>query len=167
MPHEIQIWTATFLSDVVMCNLLKWCGKTQGRRKFKISRPRTPRKGRLKLSEFAFFQSLSRLLQLIYFVKCKRTLFEPKFSRRLFTSSIKREIGHFHVVAVQWRQRNVQKRSAELLFWLFNLLLVLKFSLSPPSWPLKVFLKSIKILIRVSDKLEICPLENSEKYEPW
>ena len=43
---------------------------------------------------------------------------------------------------------------------------VLKFSLSPPSLHLKVFLKSIKILIRVSDKLEICPLENSEKYEP-
>ena len=33
-------------------------------------------KRRLK-SEFAFFQSLSRLLQLIYFVKSKRTLFQP------------------------------------------------------------------------------------------
>ena len=45
-------------------------------REFKIPRRRRPRKRRLK-SEFAFFQSLSRLLQLIYFVKCKRTLFEP------------------------------------------------------------------------------------------
>ena len=34
---------------------------------------------------------------------------ERKFSRRLFTSMIKREIRHFPVVVVQWRQRNVQK----------------------------------------------------------
>ena len=112
-----------------------WCGTTHNR-EFKISRRWAPRKRRLKLIKFAFFQSLSRLIQLIYFVKCKRTLFEPnskepcssseregKFSRHLFTSSIKRGIKHFRVVAVQWRQRNVQKRSAELLFWLFNLLL--------------------------------------------
>ena len=33
-------------------------------------------KRRLK-SEFAFFQPLSRLLQLIYIVKFKRTLFQP------------------------------------------------------------------------------------------
>ena len=31
---------------------------------------------RLK-SEFASFQPLSQLLKLVYFVKCKRTLFEP------------------------------------------------------------------------------------------
>ena len=100
-------------------------------REFKIPRRRRPRKRHLK-SEFAFFQSLSRLLQLIYFVKCKRTLFEPNSqgphssSRRLFASSIKREIRHFPVVVVQWRQRNVQKSRAaraEVLFCLFNLLL--------------------------------------------
>ena len=34
---------------------------------------------------------------------------ERNFSCRLFTSSIKREIRHFPVVVVQWRQRNVQK----------------------------------------------------------
>ena len=45
-------------------------------REFKIPRRRRPRKRRLK-NEFAFFQSLSRLLHFIYFVKCKRTLFEP------------------------------------------------------------------------------------------
>ena len=47
-------------------------------REFKIPRrPRPPpRKRRLK-SEFVFFQSLSRLFQLGYFVKCKRTLLEP------------------------------------------------------------------------------------------
>ena len=34
---------------------------------------------------------------------------ERNFSCRLFTPSIKREIRHFPVVVVQWRQRNVQK----------------------------------------------------------
>ena len=34
---------------------------------------------------------------------------EKKFRRRLCTSSVKREIRHFHVLVVQWRQRNVQK----------------------------------------------------------
>ena len=104
----------------------------------KILRERRPRKRRLE-SEFAFFQSLSRLLQLINFVKCGRTLFEPnslkpylnsergrKFSRRLFTSPIKREIRHFPVVVLLWRQRNVQK-SVTLLFCLFNKLLFWRF----------------------------------------
>ena len=54
------------------------------------------------------------------FVKCRRTFLElnslepcpsseREFCRPLYTSSIKREIRHFHVVVVQWRQRNVQK----------------------------------------------------------
>ena len=34
---------------------------------------------------------------------------EGKVRRHLFTFSINREIRHFHVVVVQWRQRNVQK----------------------------------------------------------
>ena len=73
-------------------------------------------------SEFAFFQSSSRLVQVTTFVKCRRTLVklnslepypsserEGKFRRRLCISSVQREIGHFHVVVVLWRQRNVQK----------------------------------------------------------
>ena len=32
-----------------------------------------------------------------------------KFRHGLFTSSLKREVTHFHVVVVQWWQRNVQK----------------------------------------------------------
>ena len=73
-------------------------------------------------SEFAFFQSSSGLLQVTNFVKCRRTLLklnslepypsserERKFRRRLCISSVQREIGHFHVVVVLWRQRNVQK----------------------------------------------------------
>ena len=34
---------------------------------------------------------------------------ENEFCHCLFTSFTKREIRHFHVVVVQWRQRNVQK----------------------------------------------------------
>ena len=113
-------------------------GHIKDNRELKILRERRPRKRRLE-SEFAFFQSLSRLLQLINFVKCKRTLFEPnslepysnsergrKFSCRLFTSPIKREIRHFPVVVLLWLQRNVQK-SVTLLFCLFNQLLFWRF----------------------------------------
>ena len=87
-------------------------------REFKIPRWRWPRKRYLK-REFAFFQSLSQLLQLRFLVKCKQTLFETnslelysssegetKFCRHLFTSSIKSEIRHFQVVVEQWLQRN-------------------------------------------------------------
>ena len=34
---------------------------------------------------------------------------EIKFRRSLFTSSIKRELRHFHVVVVQKLERNIQK----------------------------------------------------------
>ena len=47
-------------------------------REFKIPRRRRPRKCRLK-SEFAFFQSLLRLFQFAYFVKCKRTISGAEF----------------------------------------------------------------------------------------
>ena len=46
------------------------------KKEFKIPKQWQPQKHCLK-SEFAFLQSLSQLLQLIYFVKCKQTLFEP------------------------------------------------------------------------------------------
>ena len=67
----------------------------------------------------------------LFWAELLRTIFKfrkrkKKFSYRLFTSSIKREIRNFPVVVVQWRQRNVQKKRdarAELLFCLFNLLL--------------------------------------------
>ena len=93
-----------------------------GELKIPRRRRRRPRKRRLKISEVEFFQFYTDYSNFIYFVKCKRTLFEQnsyqpysssererKFRRRLFTSSIKREIRNFHVVVVQWRQRNVQK----------------------------------------------------------
>ena len=67
---------------------------------------RWQRKHRWK-SEFAFFQSSSRLLQVTNFFKCKanhpkveflRTIAKRKFRRRLRTSSVQREIRHFRVV---------------------------------------------------------------------
>ena len=101
--------------DAILASVAKqWIGTLRSGR-------RRQRKRRLK-SEFAFFQSSLRLLQVTYFVKCKRTLLklssqepypslgrERKFRRRLCTSSVQGEIGHFHVVVVQWQQRNVQK----------------------------------------------------------
>ena len=91
-------------------------------------------------SEFAFFQSLSWLFQLTYFVKCKRTLLElnsyqphpsserkRKFCHCLFTSTSKREIRYFHVVVVLTVtvKKCTKKRDAraKLLFCLVKLLL--------------------------------------------
>ena len=83
---------------------------------------RRKRKRRLKMSEFAFFWSLSWLFPPTYFVKCRRTFQklnsmgpyrsskrETNFRRCLFTFSI--EIRHYHVVVVQKRQRNAQNWS--------------------------------------------------------
>ena len=66
-----------------------------------------------------------------FWAKFLRTIFKVrnrrKISRRLFTSSIKREIRHFSVVVEQGRQKNVQKSTMHLqssvFFSLFNLLL--------------------------------------------
>ena len=76
----------------------------------------------MRTSEFAFFQSISQLFLPTYFVKCRRTLLELnswapypntvreiKFVRCLFTSSIKREIRHVHVVVVQKRAEKCTK----------------------------------------------------------
>ena len=74
-------------------------------------------------SRFALLQTLSHLFQLVQLVKCWQILLEQN-SKRLYQSSEKEkespclvfmsstqsEIRHFHVVVVQWRQRNVQKR---------------------------------------------------------
>ena len=78
----------------------------------RVPQRRRPRKRLLK-SEFAFFIPLWRLSQLAYFVKCKRTLLEPNskqpypssdrgrnFRRRLFMSSVKRDIRHFNVIVM-------------------------------------------------------------------
>ena len=75
------------------------------------------RKRHLK-SEAVLLQTLSHLFHLVQFVKCWKFFLELN-SKRLyqssescglvFTSSTKREILHFHVLDVQWRQRNVGK----------------------------------------------------------
>ena len=74
-------------------------------------------------SEVALPQTLSRLFHLVQFIKCwqfslqlnsKRLHWssgKEKESRCLvFSSSIKREIRHFHVLVVQWRLRNKTKQ---------------------------------------------------------
>ena len=142
----------------------------RGNRLFKIPRRRRPRKRRLK-SEFAFFQSPSRILQLIYFVKLQgnpfwaeflRTILsserERKFSRRFLTSSIKGEIRHFPVYREVTAKKCTKKLDAraELLFCPFNLLLFWRFSLSSPSWHLKVpnsKSKSVRLHCRPSNML--------------
>ena len=69
----------------------------------------------------ALLQILSRLFNVVQFVKCWQYFLElsskrlscsgkEKESRCLeFTSSTKCEVRDFHVVVVHWRQRNVQK----------------------------------------------------------
>ena len=91
-------------------------------RELKQLRRRRLRKRHLK-SELALLETLSRLFHLIKFVKWWQNFLELN-SKRLyqssgkenescclvFPSSTKPEIRHFHVVVVQWRQTNVQKR---------------------------------------------------------
>ena len=114
----------TFASFLLSVSLV-WPGyhrrRRIGNRDLKIRGWRRQRKRRWT-SEFAFLQCSSRLLQVTNFVRCRRTLLklnswepypssetERKFCRLLCTSSVKREIRHFHVEVVQRRQRHVQK----------------------------------------------------------
>ena len=100
-------------------------------KELKQQRRRRLRKRHLK-SKFALPQTLSRLLHLVYFVKYWQMLLELN-SKGLYQSSGKekqscclvigsstnREFRHFHVVVVQQRLRNVQKKGdarAKLLF---------------------------------------------------
>ena len=97
--------------------------------------------------------TLSRLFYLVQFVKSWQFYLELN-SKRLhrssekeesrclvYTSSTKRSIRHFHVVVVQWRQRNVQKSVMHVQSCCFanrNLLLsFMPFSLTSPSSLLK------------------------------
>ena len=124
-------------------------------REFKIPQRRWSQKRRLK-REFAFFQFPSQLLQLSFFVKCKQTLFdtnslelysssqrETKFCRRLFTSSIKREIKHFQVVVEQWLRRNGRKVwcTCRIVVLPIQLIAFLSFLLPSLSWHPIVFTK--------------------------
>ena len=112
--------------------------------------PRVLQPERRLKSEFVFFQSLWRLFLPTYFVNCRRTVLklnfkgpyssserEIKFRRCLFTSSIKREIRHFHIVVVQKRERNIQKKCdarAKLLFCFSNLLFLWRSRCRPRRW---------------------------------
>ena len=65
---------------------------------------------------------------------------EKKIRRCLFTSSIKREMRHFHVVVVQKLERNVQKVwcTCEVVVLLIKPIVFLTFLLSSASLDLKV-----------------------------
>ena len=91
---------------------------------------------------------MSRLFQSAENIKCRRIYLkliswgpdsrldrESTIRRRLFTSSIKRKIRHFHVVVAQWWLRNAR---AKLLLCLTNPFLFLAFSLPSPSSLLKL-----------------------------
>ena len=73
-----------------------------------------------------------------------RSAGKEKESRCLvFTFSTKREIRHFHVVVVKWRQRNVPRKRdalAKLLFGQFKPIAFLPFSLMSPSSLLPIHL---------------------------
>ena len=93
--------------------------------------------------------TLSHLFHLVRSVKYWQFLLELNFKRLyrssgkekgsrclVFTSSTKREIRHFHVVVVQWRQRNVQKSVMHVQSCCLanlNPLFFLPFSLTSPS----------------------------------
>ena len=94
-------------------------------RQLKQQRRQRLRKRYLK-SEVALLQTLSLLFHLVQFVKCwhfflelnskwlYRILGKEKESRLsllclVFAFCTKREIRYFHVVVVQWWQRNIQK----------------------------------------------------------
>ena len=107
-------------------------------RDVKQQRRRRLRKRHLK-SEFALqLQTLSRLFQLVQFVKCwpvfselnSKRLYQSSGKKRsrclVFTSSTKCEIWHFHVVVVQRRKRNVEKSVTQVQSCCFaNLTLLL------------------------------------------
>ena len=80
------------------------------------------RKRHLK-SEFALLQTLSHLFHLIYFIKCwqmflglnSKGLYQTSGKEKescclVFPSLTKSKLRHFHIVVVQQKQRNLQKK---------------------------------------------------------
>ena len=109
-------------------------------REFNIPRGRRPRKRRLK-SEFAFSRSLKSnySLQHIYFVKCKRTLFEPN-SYEPFSSSERERKGIFTSQSCNDCKEIYKKGecTCRVVVLAIQPIAFLTFSLSSPSWSLKV-----------------------------
>ena len=122
-------------------------------RELKQQRRRRLRKRQLK-SEVALPQTFSRLFHQVSFVKCWQMFLDlnserlyqssgkEKESRLVFTSSTKREIGHFHVVVVQRRATKCTKRrDARAKFGLLcqsKPIAFLPFSFTSPSSLLKL-----------------------------
>ena len=100
-----------------MCQTLHWRRYVLDRRELKIRGLWRRRQRRFK-SEFAYFQSSSRLFQLTNFVKCRRYSPRIQFLRK---KDILKEKENFvvaclryHLVVVLWRQRNVEKKCDHL-----------------------------------------------------
>ena len=119
-------------------------------RELKQQRWRRLRKRHFK-SEVALFQTLLRLFCLIHADRQILTIFsavefwdcikvqKKKKAVAVFTFFTKREIRHFHVVVVQWRQRNVQKNVTHAQSCCFAILSAfMSFSLTSPSSLLKL-----------------------------
>ena len=119
---EIQ---ANEVKDIIRCPSFCSVHPREVRHQFFIRDPKQQRRRQLRKrhfkSEVLLLHTLSRLFHLVQFTKCwefslelnskrlYRSSGKGKESRCLvFTYSIKREIWHFHVVVVQWLQRNVQ-----------------------------------------------------------
>ena len=74
----------------------------------------------------------------VEFWDCIKVQKKKKKAVAVFTSFTKREIRHFHVVVVQWRQRNVQKNVTHAQSCCFAILSAfMSFSLTSPSSLLK------------------------------
>ena len=77
---------------------------------FKVPRRRQRSKRRsLMKSQFAFFQTFFRYNKSLILSNEGKLKLRKKVRPGLCTSSIKREIRHFHVAIVQWWQWNVDK----------------------------------------------------------
>ena len=118
--ESASLWRENVIVVVILQRVLVRmlsCSRTHVIRDFKIQR-RDSNENVAK-SEFAFFQSLSRLCLLTYFVKCTRTLLhlnskgpysysesKIQFRRCLFMFFIKQEMTYFHVVVLSYSCKN-------------------------------------------------------------
>ena len=91
---------------------------------------------------------------------------ENEFCHCLFTSFTKREIRHFHVVVVQWRQRNIQKSVMQVQSCCFALSSYCFFTFSSPLhlklpifydtlWSVRnrIFSVQIKLLLLIASEM--------------
>ena len=89
----------------------------------------------------SFRQRWQIFLELISKRLCQSSGKENESHGITFTSSTKSEFRHFHVVVVQWQQKNVQKsvmHGQSCCFSMYKPIAFFLFSLPSPSWLLKL-----------------------------